>query len=770
MFKVALILSLLFQNTNPTGDSLVRELKKTQDPSTKASIYYNLAKTYYGSDQDLAIAYADSSISFSSQVDVPKMKANAINIKAVAYLIKSDFETSMKLNLEALKIRETIQDTVGLIESHLNIGNILYRTSKGKEAIERYKKALGYAKLAKSQRGLSLLFNNIGSFYRDRWKESSESSDLDSAKVYLIQSMEIKTALNDSRGLIHTLNQLSELAMGEKRYMLAESYLNRALEITKGVDDGELQISLLTQLTDFNIEVGDKSKALTYALSAFETAGLEARLAISSRPPLNLGEQIRALKAYPYGCLEQTTSGLYPSLYADAATLKRLGVEAEPDEQRKRSIELGIERLLSMQRYNGSFGLWGADSDEEYWLTAYVSDFLLRAREQGFGVPEEALKKANERLLRYLQERQLIEVNYSDNAEHSRFAVQAYAGYVLARSQQAPLGALRTLFERRSDARSGLPLVHLAVALQKMGDQPRADDALLAGLAIKRDDQQWFHDYGSVLRDDALILALLNEHSLASKQRDERLFGLADELAGRPYLSTQERNALFLAGRGLLGKPEAAWKVVLDGSGGEYPLSNEQPALALEGKMLSSDLSLRNQGSEPVYQQLTISGYPAQAPLPGGENLSIRREYLGMNGQPLDLKALNSGDLVLVHIAVNAKQRVPDALVVDLLPAGLELENQNLAQSAASLENASSKVKEWRESMQNASLKHQEFRDDRYVAALNLDGYGTTHLLYLARAVTPGTYRVPPPQVESMYRPNWQALGETVPQMVIKGR
>ncbi len=56
-----------------------------------------------------------------------------------------------------------------------------------------------------------------------------------------------------------------------------------------------------------------------------------------------------------------------------------------------------------------------------------------------------------------------------------------------------------------------------------------------------------------------------------------------------------------------------------------------------------------------------------------------------MNGQPLNLRNLNSGDLVLVHLAVSAKQRVPDALVVDLLPAGLELENQNLAQSAASL-------------------------------------------------------------------------------------
>ncbi len=505
-------------------------------------------------------------------------------------------------------------------------------------------------------------------------------------------------------------------------------------------------------------------------LALFEPAGREALLSLSSRPPLNLGEQIRALKAYPYGCSEQTTSGLYPSLYADAASLKRLGLEGEPEAERKRKIELGIERLLGMQRYNGSFGLWGADGEEEYWLTAYVTDFLLRARDQGFGVPADALKKANERLLRYLQERNLIEVDYSENAEHTRFAVQAYAGLVLARSQQAPLGALRSLFERRSDARSGLPLVQLSVALQLMGDQPRAGQALVAGLAATRKANDWLADYGSPLRDQALILALLQEYDLDKGQREERLFELSDQLAASPYLSTQERNSLFLAGRSLLGKPEASWTAQLSSGTQTRELNNAQPGLKLQGPLLASPLTLSNAGSEPVYQQLTISGYPQQAPAPGGENLSIRREYLGMNGEPLDLKALASGDLVLVHIAVSAKQRVPDALVVDLLPAGLELENQNLAQSAASLENASSKVKQWRESMQNASLKHQEFRDDRYVAALNLDGYGTTHLLYLARAVTPGTYRVPPPQVESMYRPNWQAVGETVPEMVIKGR
>ncbi|MCY1430706.1 putative lipoprotein YfhM [compost metagenome] len=291
-----------------------------------------------------------------------------------------------------------------------------------------------------------------------------------------------------------------------------------------------------------------------------------------------------------------------------------------------------------------------------------------------------------------------------------------------------------------------------------------------AGLAVSRNDKDWLGDYGSPVRDQALILALLEENNLASTQLDQRLFQLSDQVAASQWLSTQERNALFLAGRGLLNKPEGKWSARRDSAGELRDLDSAQSGLKLEGPLLASPLTVQNQGSDTLYQQLTLSGYPRYAPAPSSSGMNIRREYLGLNGRTLDIRALKSGDLVLVHLAVTATSRVPDALVVDLLPAGLELENQNLAQSAASLDNASSAVKQWRDSMQNANVVHQEFRDDRYVAALPVDSYGTTHLLYLARAVTPGTYRVPPPQVESMYRPNLQSVGESAGEMVIKGR
>lgn len=501
------------------------------------------------------------------------------------------------------------------------------------------------------------------------------------------------------------------------------------------------------------------------ALAGYQRGGLQALLSVSSRPPLNIAEHLRALDAYPYGCSEQTTSGLLASLYINDAQLDGVRVSSDTPEHRRQQIELGIERLLAMQRYNGSFAMWNAEGSEQYWPTVYVTDFLLRAREQGFAVPPAALKSAQQRLLRYLQEGYLIDSDYTQAPESTRFAVQAYAGFVLARAKNAPLGALRSLFERRQDARSGLPLVHLALALQWMGDLPKAEQALHAGLNVQRSDELYMADYGSDLRDQAQILALLQEYELAESEQVKRMFALADSLNSRSWLSTQERNALFMAARAQLRTADSNWQAELQSGEQSIPLSAGHSLQLLDEPQLRAGLNLTTTSSKDLYQRLQLSGYPSQAPAAGGHVLSIERQYLDTKGQLLNINRLRSGDLVVVHLAVRATETVPDALVVDLLPAGLELENQNLAQSSASLTQASRALREWQEAMQNADIVHQEYRDDRYVAALAVPQGQVRHLLYLARAVTPGRYVVPPAQVESMYRPGWQAYSDA-PQVV----
>lgn len=168
-------------------------------------------------------------------------------------------------------------------------------------------------------------------------------------------------------------------------------------------------------------------------LQNFSPVTLEGQLLLSGKPPLNIARYIKELKAYPYGCLEQTASGLFPSLYTNAAQLQALGIKGDSDEKRRASVDIGISRLLQMQRDNGGFALWDKNGDEEYWLTAYVMDFLVRAGEQGYSVPTDAINRGNERLLRYLQDPGMMSIPYADNLKASKFAVQSYAALVLAR-------------------------------------------------------------------------------------------------------------------------------------------------------------------------------------------------------------------------------------------------------------------------------------------------------------------------------------------------
>ena len=54
-------------------------------------------------------------------------------------------------------------------------------------------------------------------------------------------------------------------------------------------------------------------------------------------------------------------------------------------------IRDAIERVLSRQDSSGAFGLWSVGGDD-LWLDAFVTDFLTRARERGFAVPQERVR------------------------------------------------------------------------------------------------------------------------------------------------------------------------------------------------------------------------------------------------------------------------------------------------------------------------------------------------------------------------------------------
>ena len=160
-------------------------------------------------------------------------------------------------------------------------------------------------------------------------------------------------------------------------------------------------------------------------------------LSVSLSTALDAATILKALDRYPYGCSEQITSRAMPLLYVnDLAAGAHLAMDTAVDQR----IKDAIDRLLARQGSNGSFGLWSAGGDDA-WLDAYVTDFLTRAREKGFAVPDVLFKNALDRIRNSV-------VN-ADEPEKDGGRDLAYGLYVLARNGTAPIGDLRYLADTK---------------------------------------------------------------------------------------------------------------------------------------------------------------------------------------------------------------------------------------------------------------------------------------------------------------------------------
>ncbi|RAI88409.1 tetratricopeptide repeat-containing sensor histidine kinase [Algoriphagus yeomjeoni] len=328
-------------------DSLKKIIETTDNDSLKASSLYNLSKLYYTFDQDTAILYGKEAIAIAKERGLKIIEANAMNIVGVSYLIQSDYESSLSTHLEALGIRETLQDTTGIIESTMNLGNIYYRLHEPEKAVVQYQKSLTLAQLINHERAMSLLYNNIGSFYLDRWLSFKEAEDFNKTKEYLEKSKAIKEKLNDKRSLTNTLLQLGELyyESGEKQRGIR--LLTQALDIAEELNNTEGRLSALGTLSDYHRDNKSLAQALDYAAQAYELAqqtksNYQISIAASKMAHLSaLNKDFE--KAYEFQRVKEASND---SIFNDSRQKIRTELEIQYESEKK---ELENQRLIKDQ-------------------------------------------------------------------------------------------------------------------------------------------------------------------------------------------------------------------------------------------------------------------------------------------------------------------------------------------------------------------------------------------------------------------------------------
>ena len=455
----------------------------------------------------------------------------------------------------------------------------------------------------------------------------------------------------------------------------------------------------------------------------------EALVSVSRAGRLDIVGILRALDRYPHGCTEQIASRALPLLYLDEVALTA-GLRGDPAVAPR--IREAITRVLANASADGGFGAW-SPGGEDLWLAAFATDFLTRAKERGYEVPQAALDAALDNLK-------------NRGAYTNPGPADAYALYVLARNGRASIGDLRYLAdERLGDLGTPMAKAQIGAALALYGDRTRADAAIAAAAADL--DQPaatgWRADYGSPLRDAAAVLALAAESG--GDTLDLRaLAGRVQDLAARQTWRSTQDNAWLLLAAQALNKGGEGITLEVDGQ----PVAGAWFGRFDDARLGAAPVVIKNLGAQPVDAMVGTLGVPRVAPPAGGSGYVIERAYYDLDGRRAALTKLAQGQRLLAVVTVRADAKGAARLIVDdPLPAGLEIDNPNLLKSGDITHRPGLNLLD--------APAHQEFRADRFVAAVERAADDPTEfqLGYLVRAVTPGTYAHPPASVEDMYDP-----------------
>jgi alpha-2-macroglobulin len=477
-------------------------------------------------------------------------------------------------------------------------------------------------------------------------------------------------------------------------------------------------------------------------------------LSVGPIATLDVPGLLTALDRYPYGCAEQTVSRALPLVYANAIA-SDLGIAQ--DKALKERVQQAVDRVFEMQDGSGAFGAWGP-SHTNIWLTSYVTDFLTRAKEQGFQVNAQGYTQALDRLANFVAYAQ----DFKKGGEN-----RAYALYVLARNGRAPIGELRYYADTRLD-RFATPLAkaQLGAALAMMGDKVRAETAFAAALdgldaATQNEAYTYRADYGSGLRDSAALVTLAAETRMTTFEAPKLVNVIAKAYQRREYTSTQEQAWMLLAANALSEQAKEA-KLVVNGAPVVGSVQRSMSAEAL-GK---APLTVANEGDAPVDAVVTVIGAALTPEPAASKGFTLERSYYTLDGTPVDLGSATGGkaqvkqnDRFVAVVKLEAAEPGGRVLLVDRLPAGFEIENPRIVDSG------DMKSLPWLKT--TLRPVHSAFRDDRFVAAFTLPTRGprngpdgkpagpatSTTVAYVVRAVTPGTFVHPAATIEDVYRP-----------------
>lgn len=506
---------------------------------------------------------------------------------------------------------------------------------------------------------------------------------------------------------------------------------------------------------------------------------LKAVLSLTTTQLSRLTPGIHYLLRYPYGCVEQTSSGIIP-LAAIRALVQQGLLPGITLEEVDKYLTAGIARLLRMQTTGGLFSYWPGERTGSWWGTHYAVFALTLAQQVGFDVPKARLEKAVKTVHDLL-----LEKGTRDWREHG---INDLAAVNLARNGALSPTELTTLMAGMTDRTCESQALLLWAAAIVKGQTPDQLKKQLKKLnpTLSEGRRDW---YNSSVREVAATLLATLVIDGASKKADDlagmllrsigsegrwnstadtgwALFALAQYFEKKDVLSDKELPVKITHA----GKP--AIDATVGKTGAEIVLDAEAllaaPSLVIEGPAKGIiHWAFRFEHPDPASRAEDLdNGY------------RITKKITNMTGS----ETIRVGDLLKIVIEFEDSyhragrwSQFQYVALEDPLPAGFiaintALRTEGAAKRSDDEEDTDSDDDdpEWYAAWEDGCYKfqpdHFEMRNDKVLAFANELWSNRFRFTYFARAICEGTFWMRPSLISLMYEPDYFGMttGESI--------
>jgi len=497
--------------------------------------------------------------------------------------------------------------------------------------------------------------------------------------------------------------------------------------------------SKMVQYVESILEEG-KSTELAYSLIGMPGTN-KATLEISSIPPIDLSRRIRYLLEYPYGCVEQTTSGAFPQLFLD----KFIELDNMTKKRRETNINSAIERINSMVTSDGGIGYWPGAAYANEWGTSYAGHFMVEAENNGYSLPsgfkknwikyqkKEARNWILPKGVTYEYDRYNTELN------------QAYRLYTLALAKEPEMGAMNRMKEMTGLSISAVWRLAAAYALAGQADIGK-QLIQKSGSEIKS-YARFNATFGSIERDWAMML-----ETLTLLQDKANAFTWVKKVSGSlssdQWMSTQTTAYGLLAISKFLESEKTSRDIkcsYIAGGKQSVKIDTRLPVaqIKLDAKNAGNEkISVTNKGKGTLFVRVVTEGIPEVGPVLGFENsLKVAISFKNPDGGSIDISRLKQGTDFIAEVTVRnnyVNGGLNNLALNQVFPSGWEIANSRM-------DNEGGEAKE------TNNFTYQDIRDDRVLTFFDLASGASKTFIFKLNASYVGKFYLPGTLSEAMY-------------------